>query len=306
MPLKLVFMGTADFAVPTLARLAAAGHKELAVYTQPPRPRGRGQKPQDSPVAAWARQAGLTVRHPASLRDKAEQSALKALRPDAAVVVAYGLLLPDAILAAPRLGCFNVHGSLLPRWRGAAPIQRAILAGDSETGVTIMQLDAGLDTGPVLAQRRVAIGATTTATTLTSELAAIGADLMVEALAGIASGSLAPTPQPPTGATYAAKITKDEGRIDWRRTADELDRTVRALNPSPGVWFETDGERIKVLAATPIAGTGLPGVVIDESLTVACGKGALSLARLQRPGRAPLTASEFLRGFPLPRGTRLG
>jgi len=303
--LRLAFMGTPDFAVPILEALRAAGHEIAAVYTQPPRPAGRGHQPQPSPVARAAAAAGIPVRTPAKL-DAAEVKAFRALVLDAAVVAAYGLILPPTVLGAPRLGCINVHASLLPRWRGAAPIQRALLAGDSETGVTIMQMDAGLDTGPMLLKEAVPIGPKATAQELHDRLAALGASLVVRALAGLAAGTLAALQQPAEGVTYAKKLTREEGRLDWRKTAAELERAVRALNPAPGVWLEHGGERIKVLAAEIVAAaSGAPGTVLDAALTVACGSGALRLTRLQRPGRAPMDADALLRGFAIPAGTRL-
>jgi len=303
--LRLAFMGTPDFAVPILEALRAAGHEIAAVYTQPPRPAGRGHQPQPSPVARAAAAAGIPVRTPAKL-DAAEVKAFRALVLDAAVVAAYGLILPPTVLGAPRLGCINVHASLLPRWRGAAPIQRALLAGDSETGVTIMQMDAGLDTGPMLLKEAVPIGPKATAQELHDRLAALGASLVVRALAGLAAGTLAAVQQPAEGVTYAKKLAREEGRLDWRKTAAELERAVRALNPAPGVWLEHGGERIKVLAAEIVAAaSGAPGTVLDAALTVACGSGALRLTRLQRPGRAPMEADALLRGFAIPAGTRL-
>jgi len=305
-PLRLAFMGTPDFAVPILRALLDAGHAVVAVYTQPPRPAGRGHREQPSPVHRAAEAAGIPVHAPAKL-DAAEQEKFRALALDAAVVAAYGLILPKAVLEAPRLGCLNVHASLLPRWRGAAPIQRAILAGDKETGVTIMQMDEGLDTGPMLLAERVAIGPETTAAMLHDELAMLGARLIVHALAGRAEGTLRPRPQPAEGITYARKLGRDEGRLEWSKPAAELERAVRALNPVPGVWFRHDGERIKVRAAAVAeSGAGTPpGTVLDAALTIACGSGALRLTRLQRAGRAAVEAEAFLRGYALPAGTRL-
>jgi methionyl-tRNA formyltransferase len=306
LPLTLAFMGSADFSIPTLDALIAAGHRIVAVYTQPPRPAGRGHKPRLPPVHRFADGRGLPVRTPATLKSAEEQASFRDLALDAAVVAAYGLILPQPILDAPRLGCLNVHGSLLPRWRGAAPIQRAILEGDAETGVTIMQMDRGLDTGPVFCAEAVPITATTTAAQLHDTLAALGARMMVDVLAGRAAGRVRATPQPAEGATYAQKLERDEGRLDWTRPATVLERAVRALNPAPGVWFEHAGERIKVLAASLAEGSAAPpGTVIDESLTVACGEGALRLLELQRAGRAPMSAAALLRGYPLPPGTRL-
>jgi methionyl-tRNA formyltransferase len=306
MTLRLAFMGTPDFSVPILGALRAAGHEVLCVYSQPPRPAGRGHKPQPSPVQRAAEDAGIPVRTPTKL-DAEEAESFRALGLDAAVVAAYGLILPKAVLAAPRLGCLNVHASLLPRWRGAAPIQRAILAGNSETGVTIMQMDEGLDTGPMLLCETVPIGPETTASSLHDALAELGARLIVPALEGRAAGTLIPRPQPAEGVTYARKLGRDEGRLDWSRPAAQLARAVRALNPAPGVWFEHAGERIKVLAADAIEdGDGaVPGTILDDALTVACGIGALRLTRLQRAGRGPMAAADLLRGYALPRGTRL-
>jgi methionyl-tRNA formyltransferase len=306
MSLRLIFMGSPDFAVPILDALIAAGHDIVAAYAQPPRPAGRGHHETPCPVHAHAATLGIPVRTPASLRDPAEQEAFAALGADAAVVAAYGLILPPAVLAAPRLGCINVHASLLPRWRGAAPIQRAILAGDTETGVTIMRMDAGLDTGPMLMADTVPIGPETTASDLHDTLAAMGAALIVPALEGVALGSLPDIPQPSEGVTVAPKLRRDEGRIDWTRPAAELERALRALNPWPGTWFEHDGARIKALAGDVVAGqAGEPGVILDDRLTVACGTDALRLTRLQRAGRAPAEAEAFLRGYPLPAGKRL-
>jgi len=304
-PLDLVFMGSAEFGWPSLQALLAAGHRIKAVYAQPPKPAGRGQRERPCPIHAAALDLGLPVRTPKSLRDRAEHESFARLAADAAVVAAYGLILPRPILEAPRLGCLNIHASLLPRWRGASPIQRAILAGDTETGVTIMQMDEGLDTGGLLLAEKIAIGAESTAGELHDALGLLGARLIVRALAGVAAGTLAPTPQPERGAVYAAKLSRDEGRLDWRKSAVELARAVRALNPWPGTWFEKDGERIKVLAAGTVAGTGAPGTVLDNAPTIACGEGALRLLRLQRAGRDPLAAAVFLRGFSLPSGAIL-
>jgi methionyl-tRNA formyltransferase len=306
MTLRLAFMGTPDFAVPILRALIEAGHDLAAVYTQPPRPSGRGHRPQASPVQRAAEAAGLAVRTPAKL-DAAEQAYFRAQALDAAVVAAYGLILPKPVLEAPRLGCLNVHASLLPRWRGAAPIQRAILAGDRETGVTIMQMDEGLDTGAMLLAEHVPIGPETTAAVLHDQLAAVGARLIVQALGGLADGTLAARTQPTDGVTYAKKLAREEGRIDWSKSAAELERRVRALNPAPGVWFERGGERIKVLAASVVEGSAVapPGTALDADLTVACGSGALRLERLQRAGRAAVGAAAFLRGYALKPGDRL-
>jgi methionyl-tRNA formyltransferase len=304
MKLRLAFMGTPDFAVPTLAALMTAGHEIAAVYCQPPRPSGRGHRTQPSPVHEFAVSRGLVVRHPISLRTAEAQADFAALATDAAVVAAYGLILPKPILAAPRLGCINVHASLLPRWRGAAPIQRAILAGDDTTGVTIMQMDEGLDTGGILLAESVPIGPTTTAGALHDTLAALGSCLAVDALARLAAGTLQARPQPSEGVTYAAKLRRDEGRLDWRRPAVELERAVRALNPWPGTWLEIAGERIKVLAAElgPESVGAAPGTVLDDRLAIACGAGALRPTLLQRGGRGAAGAESFLRGFPIRAG----
>ena len=298
--LRLAFMGTPDFAVPSLEALIAAGHDIACVYCQPPRPAGRGQRLQPSPVHALAEARGLPVRTPKSLRPPEAQVEFAALGLDAAVVAAYGLILPVPVLEAPRLGCVNVHASLLPRWRGAAPIHRAILAGDAETGVTIMRVEAGLDTGAMLLKEALPITATTTAAALHDSLAALGARLIVEALDGLAAGRLHPEVQPAEGVTYAAKLGREEGRLDWSRPAADLERRVRALNPWPGVWFESGGERIKVLAAEPATGSALPGTLLDGDFTVACGEGALRLTRVQRQGRAAVDGAAFLRGLHRP------
>jgi methionyl-tRNA formyltransferase len=305
--LDLVFMGTPDFAATILAALIDAGHRIAVVYTQPPRPAGRGHRPQPSPVQAAAEQHGLAVRCPATLRNPEAQAGFAAIGAEAAVVAAYGQILPSAILAAPRLGCLNVHASLLPRWRGAAPIQRAILAGDVETGITIMQMDEGLDTGPILLQQALPIAPDMTAGALGERLAALGAPLMLEALDGLAAGRLMPRPQPHQGVTYARKLRREEARLDWRQDAAALERQVRAFDPWPGAWFCGRSERIRVLRAAvePSAVMAEPGTVLDDRLGVACGAGVLRPLRLQRPGRAALDAPAFLRGFALPAGTRL-
>ena len=304
-PLRLAFMGTPDFAAASLAALIAAGHDIAAVYSQPPRPAGRGQRPRPSPVQKLAESHGLPVLTPTSLKTVETQQQFAALGLDAAVVVAYGLLLPRAILESPRHGCLNVHASLLPRWRGAAPIQRAILAGDGESGITIMQMDQGLDTGPMLLRRAIEIGPRETGASLHDRLAPLGAALIVEALEGLSAGRLRPIPQPAEGATYAAKLTREEERLDWREPAGRLDRRVRALAPRPGAWCEIAGERVKVLEAEAAEGHGRPGHLIDDRLTVACGEGALRLLKLQRAGKAALAAEDFQRGFRLAPGTAL-
>jgi methionyl-tRNA formyltransferase len=295
--LRLAFLGTPDFAVASLEALLAAGHEIAAVYTQPPRPAGRGQKLRNSPVHERALAAGIEVRTPRTLKDAEEQRRFAALGLDAGIVVAYGLILPKPILDAPRRGCINVHASLLPRWRGAAPIQRALLAGDAETGVTIMQMDQGLDTGPMLLREAIPIGPRETAASLHDRLAALGARLLLRGL----EEQRPPTPQPEAGVTYAAKIGKHEGRLDWRLSAAELDRVVRALD----AWFELGAERIKVLEAASEPGCAAPGTVVDTRLGIACGEGVLRPLRLQRAGRAPAALDEFLRGFPVPQGTVL-
>ncbi len=305
MSLRLAFMGAPDFAVPCLAALLAAGHQVVAVYSQPARPAGRGQKEQPTPVAAFAAAQGLPVFTPSSLKSDAEAEGFRALALDAAIVVAYGLLLPPAILAAPRLGCLNVHASLLPRWRGAAPIQRAVLAGDAESGVCIMQMDRGLDTGPVLARAALPLGPDTTGASLHDALATLGAALLVETLPRHAAGALVPQPQPAEGVTYAAKLSRAESRIDWGKPAAWLERQVRAFTPWPGSHFELAGQRIKLLRATLAEGADLAGTVLDDQLTVACGQGALRLLELQREGKRPQAAAEFLRGLPVAPGTQL-
>jgi len=303
MALRLAFMGTPDFVVPTLAELIAQGHDIAAVYSQPPRPKGRGMALEPSPVHQFAQRAGLPVRHPISLKGETEQAEFAALDLDAAIVVAYGLLLPKAILEAPRLGCFNLHASLLPRWRGAAPIQRAVMAGDEETGVMVMQMEEGLDTGPVLMAERVRIGRKTSGE-LTAELSRLGADLMVRALGALERGAVTPQPQAEAGITYARKITKDEARIDWSKSAAEIDMMIRGLAPSPGAFTEAKGERLKILSAMPVKDRGNPGEVLTDDLTVACGEGALKLLKVQRAGKGVMDARELLKGFPLPPGTR--
>jgi len=305
MTYRIAYMGTPEFSVGAIAALIEAGHEVTCVYTQPPRPAGRGKKARPSPVHEFATERGIELRHPASLRGADDQAAFAALDLDLAVVAAYGLILPKPILKAPRLGCLNIHASLLPRWRGAAPIQRAILAGDRTTGVTIMRMDEGLDTGPMLLRESVAIGSATNAGELHDELAATGARMIVAALAGLAAGTLDETPQPDEGVTYAAKIDKAESRIDWTRPAIEIERQLRAFAPVPGAWFELDGERIRALAGAVTDGRAAPGTVLDEALTVACGDGALRLITVQRPGKAAMEAAAFLRGRAIPAGTIL-
>jgi len=304
MTLRLAFMGTPDFAVPTLAELIGAAHDIACVYTQPARPKGRGLGEEKSAVHKFAETAGLEVRTPVSLRNAEQQDAFAALNLDAAVVVAYGLILPRPILEAPRLGCINLHGSLLPRWRGAAPIQRAIMACDSETGVMAMSMEEGLDTGPVLMAERVSIGRKTYGE-LHDELARLGADLMGRALGALERGSVSATGQPNEGVTYAKKIEKSETRVDWKRPARALDCHIRGLSPSPGAWFEAKGERVKVLLAEPVTGEGTPGEVLSD-FSIACGEGALKPITVQRAGRGAAEWSAFLRGFALQLGERVG
>jgi methionyl-tRNA formyltransferase len=294
--MKIVFMGTPDFAVPVLDALAEA-HEIVAVYTQPPRPAGRGKADRPSPVQARAEALGLSVRHPVSLRSESAAKDFAALQPDVAVVVAYGLILPQPVLDAPRLGCLNIHASLLPRWRGAAPIHRAIMAGDAETGVCIMQMEAGLDTGPVLLREATPIGAGETTADLHDRLAAMGARLIVEAVSRLPE--LRPEPQPTEGVTYAAKIDKAEARIDWTRPAGEVDRLIRGLSPFPGAWVDIKGERVKLLRSRVVDGSGLPGQVLG-GFTVACGSGAVEITEAQREGKRPLPAAEVLKGLTLP------
>lgn len=307
MTMRIIFMGTPPFAVPTLAALHGAGHEIAAVYTQPPRPAQRGKRVQQSAVHDWADAHALPVRTPASLRGVEAQDQFAALRADVAVVAAYGLILPQAVLDAPTHGCLNVHGSILPRWRGAAPVQRAILAGDSETGVTIMQMDAGLDTGGMRLIGTTPV-AGKTAGELTSELAALGATLMLRVLADLAAHPA--QPQPAEGALYAPKIDKGEAQLDFLLSAVQVERAVRAFNPAPGAWVELDGERHKILAADvlPPAQVPLgmpPGVTLDDRLAIACNPGAIRVTRIQRAGKPAMDASEYLRGRPMPAGVRL-
>ena len=305
MPLRLIFMGTPDFAVPTLIELAARGHEIAAVYTRAPKPAGRGMDMQVTPVEREARRLGLPVFTPKTLRIEEAQEAFRAHDADAAVVVAYGLILPKAVLDAPKLGCFNVHASLLPRWRGAAPINRAVMAGDAESGVTIMRMDEGLDTGAMAMIDRLPIGADMTAGELHDALAPLGADLMTRALGALERGTLTLTPQPEAGVTYAEKIRKDETRIDWTRPWAEVHNHIRGLSPFPGAWFEFNGVRVKVLRSTRGEGTGAPGTALDDRLTIACGDGAVRLVQVQRAGKQPMNADDFLRGTKVERGTAL-
>lgn len=296
-------MGTPDFAVPTLDALVAAGHDICAVYSQPPRPAGRGKALSPTPVHKRAEELGLAVHTPVTLKDDADQRSFGDLNADMAVVAAYGLILPKAILEAPKFGCLNVHASLLPRWRGAAPVQRAILAGDTETGVTIMQMDVGLDTGDMRAIQSTPIGGKTGGA-LTAELAEMGADLLVDVLASL--NDHPPIPQPEKGVTYAAKIDKAESRIDFTRSALEIERQVHAFAPAPGAFFEYQGERFRILAAECLESNGRAGEVIDAQLTIACGVGALRPILIQRAGKSAMSPADLLRGFSLPPGTQLG
>ena len=308
MPLRLIFMGTPDFAVPTLLELVAHGHEVVAVYTRAAKPAGRGMKLQLSPVEQEARRLGIPVLTPKTLKTPEALEEFSAHDTDAAVVVAYGMILPQAILDAPRLGCFNLHASLLPRWRGAAPINRAIMAGDAETGVMVMKMDVGLDTGDVAMAERLAISDKMTAADLHDALAPLGADLMVRAMGALQRGGLQLTKQSEDGVTYAAKIDKAEARIDWNKSARAVLRHIHGLSPFPGAWCEIEIEgapvRIKVLRCELASGSGAPGEVIDERLAIACGEGAIRILDLQRAGKAPMKAEEFLRGTPLKAGAR--
>lgn len=300
--MRIIFMGSPEFAVPTLDALVGAGNEIVAAYTQPPRPAGRGKEERATAVELRAREMGMEVRSPRSLKGAEEQIAFAALEADVAVVAAYGLILPQAVLDAPRRGCLNVHASLLPRWRGAAPVQRAIIAGDTGHGASIMWMEAGLDTGPVLLQREVLIG-DKNAGQLTEEIGEIGAEMIVEVLGDL--DAYPPIPQSEEGATYAPKIAKAEARIDWSRPAHELKRLVQGLAPFPGAWFEAGGERIKLLAAEVVDDSGDPGTVLDDRMTIACGDSALRPILLQRAGRGAMDIDELLRGFSIPEGTRL-
>ena len=304
--MRIAFFGTPQFAVPTLTEIIGQGHDVAAVYTQPPRSAGRGLSETRSPVHETAARFSLPVFAPVSLRPQDEAARFAALDVEVGVVVAYGQILPQAFLDAAAHGCLNLHASLLPRWRGAAPVARAIMAGDRETGVMVMQMEAGLDTGPVAMSERVVIGDDTTAGELATRLASLGADLMARALAALSRGVLTFTPQAAEGATYAKKIDKAETRIDWARPAREVHNHIRGLSPAPGAWFELAGERIRVLRSTLASGSGAPGSVLDDALTVACGDGAVRLTNVQRAGKAAMAAEAFLRGTPLAPGTRLG
>ncbi len=306
MALRLVFMGTPDFAVPTLLEIVGAGHQIAAVYTRAPQPAGRGMALSPSPIAREAERFGLPIYTPKTLRGEEAAAAMRAHGADAAVVVAYGLILPKAILDAFPLGAFNLHASLLPRWRGAAPIQRAIMAGDRETGVTVMKMEEGLDTGPIAMERRAPIGPDATAGELHDQLARRGGELIAVALAALERGTLQLTPQPAAGATYASKIHKAETRIDWSRPWQQVHDHCRGLSPFPGAWFELPGAgRVKVLRTMKGDGTGKPGQVLDDRLTIACGEGSVRIVELQRAGGKPMSAEEFLRGMPIARGSVL-
>ena len=308
--MRIAFLGTPDFAVAALAALVEAGHEVACVYSQPPAPRGRGQDLKPSPVHAYALEHGIAVRTPVSMRDPFEIEAFAALKLDAGVVVAFGQILPAAVLDAPRLGCFNLHASLLPRWRGAAPIQRAIMAGDKVTGVEVMQMTQGLDEGPVLASETLRIDALETAGSLHDRLAEIGSALLARTMAAVERGEIEAKPQPAEGETYAKKIRPKEARIRWTRPAAEVDRKIRGLSPFPGAWFELPTERgpvrVKALLSRLEDAEGAPGTVLDEALLVACGEGAVRLLRVQREGRGPQDAATFLRGLAVPPGAVLG
>ena len=306
MPLRLIFMGTPDFAVPTLVELIGRGHEVAAVYTRAAKPAGRGMALQPTPVEREARRFGLPVLTPATLKTPEAQAEFASHNADAAVVVAYGLILPKPVLDAPRLGCFNLHASALPRWRGAAPINRAIMAGDAETAVMVMKMAEGLDTGPVAMAERLAIGADITAGDLHDALARLGADLMARALGALERDTLVLTPQASDGVTYAAKIAKNETRIDWTKPWQSVHDHCRGLSPFPGAWCEIAGARVKVLRTTRAQGSGAPGMVLDDELGVACGDGAVRIVELQKAGGRPMKAEEFLRGMPVRPGTALG
>ena len=299
--LNLIFMGSPDFSVPSLRALLDAGHRVVCVYSQPARPAGRGLKERLCPVHAYALEKGLQVRTPKSINDKRNQEDFMALKSDACVVAAYGLILPKPVLDAPQLGCLNIHASLLPRWRGAAPIQRAIIAGDEKSGVTIMQVDEGLDTGDILLMEETPITKDTTALDLHDRLSKMGANMIVRVLAGVVS----PKAQPKYGATYATKLGRNEGRLDWSMPAAEIERRVRALSPWPGVWFEYAGVRLKVLAADVNKQSGEAGTVLNDQFSIACGEGSLGVTLVQKQGKGAMMAEDFLRGFDLPTGTRL-
>jgi methionyl-tRNA formyltransferase len=308
MPLRLVFMGTPEFSVPTLLELVAHGHEIAAVYTRAPKPAGRGMKLQPTPVEEEARRLGIPVLTPSTLKTPEALAEFSAHQADAAVVVAYGMILPQAILDAPKLGCFNLHASLLPRWRGAAPINRAVMSGDAETGVMVMKMDVGLDTGDVAMAERLTITDRMTASDVHDALARLGADLMVRAMAALERGALQLTKQSEAGVTYAAKIEKAESKIDWSKPAHTVLRHIHGLSPFPGAWSEVpaggEAVRVKILRCEPAKGSGVPGALLDGQLTIACGDGAIRIAELQRAGKAPMKTAEFLRGTPLEPGAR--
>jgi methionyl-tRNA formyltransferase len=303
--MRIVFFGTPAFAVPTLTEIVGHGYDVAAAYTQPPRAAGRGMAERRSPVHEIAERFSIPVLTPSSLKPPEEATRFAELAADVGVVVAYGQILPRTFLDAPANGCLNLHGSLLPRWRGAAPVARAIMAGDAETGVMVMRMEAGLDTGPVAMSEHVPIGADTTAGELSDHLARLGADLMVRALAALSRGVLNFTPQAEEGATYARKLDKNETRIDWTKPAREIHNHIRGLSPDPGAWFELGADRVKALRSTLVSGSGNPGTVLDTNLTIACGDGAVRLLNLQRAGKGPLAAADFLRGSPVAPGTVL-
>lgn len=300
--MRIAFMGTPDFALPTLRALVASDHDVVAVYCQPPAPAGRGKKERKSPVHAWAEAAGIPVFTPRSMKQEDAQAAFRALDLDVAVVVAYGQILKPAVLEAPKFGCVNVHASLLPRWRGAAPIHRAVMAGDKETGVCIMQMEAGLDTGPVLLRAKTQIAPDDTTLSLHDRLASMGGEMIIDAIEGIAAGTLTTEGQGEAGVTYAHKIEKAEARIDWAESAEAIDRKVRGLFPFPGAWTELDGERLKILAGTIEGASGSPGEVLDDALLVACGSGAFRIDRAQRAGKGAMTREDLLRGYAVSQG----
>ena len=297
--MRVVFMGTPDFSVKVLEATHEAGHEIVAVYSQPPRRAGRGKKERPSPVQKCAEKLGLSVFTPLNFKEKADREAFAVHQADVAVVVAYGLILPQSMLDMPARGCLNIHASLLPRWRGAAPIQRAIMDGDRETGVCIMQMEAGLDTGPVIACRSIPISASDTAGTMHNSLATLGAGLIVEVLS---EDKFIAKPQPKTGVTYAAKIEKSEARVDWTQPAQVVDRQIRGLSPFPGAWCEINGERVKLLESALVPGSGKPGAALNDGYTIACGEGAVRLTRLQRAGKGPMDSAVFSLGFPLKKG----
>lgn len=305
MSLRIAFMGSPEFAVPTLEAIIAAGHDVVCVYSQPPRPAGRGKELRPTAVHGVAEKHGIPVRTPVNFKAEEDRAAFAALNLDVAVVVAYGLLLPKAILDAPRLGCFNLHGSILPRWRGAAPIHRAVMAGDKVAGVQVMKMDVGLDTGPVMLTATTPVTEDDTMGDIHDRLSLAGAGLMVDGLARLEAGTAVLTEQSAEGVTYAAKVSPEEARIDWKLPASEVAARIRGMSPFPGAWFEHEGQRIKVLHARAGDKTGEPGVVLDDALTVACGQGAVRLTRLQRAGKGLVTAEDFQRGKPIARGQKL-